>query len=386
MRKLLPWVLGVAVAIPIAGTRQRHRAPRSPRTPALQLFALAGSLRRVAPDARGQPPPAVRIGVWGGHSMPATWTRRSTARTGTPSGTSTRRCSSRSRMPGKNSRPHDRRWSSSWATKKVSLHQPAGQIREPASGGGRLRRHRRARRPIVRQRRPAPALGSFTPGSAYLRRPRRRALHHATRTVSVDGDPRASIRKIRGPEGTTVTLGVESPGEDVREVVVERRRIDPTVSPISNDAAARTARSATCACPRWRARTRLDGVAAIPGGSSRTRSLDRAHPRCPLGQAWVAWARPRASSPTCWMARPEPSLTRPIRPPWCCPRATCCVSFKDLPLRGAPWTGTAWASWSAWPRSCSRRTAPSSSGQQTVGRNARDPGDPLRTMARCSRS
>jgi carboxyl-terminal processing protease len=49
--------------------------------------------------------------------------------------------------------------------------------------------------------------------------------------VSVDGDPCVSIRKIRGPEGTTVTLGVKSPGEEPRDVVVERRRIDPTVYP-----------------------------------------------------------------------------------------------------------------------------------------------------------
>jgi carboxyl-terminal processing protease len=51
--------------------------------------------------------------------------------------------------------------------------------------------------------------------------------------VSVDGDPCVSIRKIRGPEGTTVTLGVRSPGEEPRDVVVERRRIDPTVHPSS---------------------------------------------------------------------------------------------------------------------------------------------------------
>lgn len=51
--------------------------------------------------------------------------------------------------------------------------------------------------------------------------------------VSVDGDPCVSIRKIRGPEGTTVTLGVRSPGEQPRDVVVERRRIDPTVHPSS---------------------------------------------------------------------------------------------------------------------------------------------------------
>lgn len=51
--------------------------------------------------------------------------------------------------------------------------------------------------------------------------------------VSVDGDPCVTIRKIRGPEGTTVTLGVKSPGEEPRDVVVERRRIDPTIHPTS---------------------------------------------------------------------------------------------------------------------------------------------------------
>lgn len=53
------------------------------------------------------------------------------------------------------------------------------------------------------------------------------------RIVSIEGDPCPTVRKIRGPEGTTVTLGIASPGEPPREVVVERRRIDPTVLPIS---------------------------------------------------------------------------------------------------------------------------------------------------------
>ena len=53
------------------------------------------------------------------------------------------------------------------------------------------------------------------------------------RIVSIDGDPCPSVAKIRGPEGTTVTLGIVTPGEAVRDVTVERRRIDPTVRPIS---------------------------------------------------------------------------------------------------------------------------------------------------------
>jgi carboxyl-terminal processing protease len=53
------------------------------------------------------------------------------------------------------------------------------------------------------------------------------------RIVSIDGDPCPSVAKIRGPEGTTVTLGIVTPGLPVRDVTVERRRIDPTVRPIS---------------------------------------------------------------------------------------------------------------------------------------------------------
>ena len=54
------------------------------------------------------------------------------------------------------------------------------------------------------------------------------------RIVSVDGDPCVSIPAVRGPEGTTVTLGVESPGEAVRDVVVERRRIEQVMLPIAS--------------------------------------------------------------------------------------------------------------------------------------------------------
>jgi carboxyl-terminal processing protease len=52
------------------------------------------------------------------------------------------------------------------------------------------------------------------------------------RITAIDGDPCPSVRTIRGPEGTTVTLGIASPGEPVRDVSVERRRIDPTVLPV----------------------------------------------------------------------------------------------------------------------------------------------------------
>jgi C-terminal peptidase prc len=53
------------------------------------------------------------------------------------------------------------------------------------------------------------------------------------RIVAVDGDPCARIADIRGPEGTTVTLTVVSPGEEPRDLVVERRRIDPLTLPES---------------------------------------------------------------------------------------------------------------------------------------------------------
>ena len=51
------------------------------------------------------------------------------------------------------------------------------------------------------------------------------------RIVAVNGDPCARVADIRGPEGTSVTLTVVSPGEDPRDMTLERRRIDPTIRP-----------------------------------------------------------------------------------------------------------------------------------------------------------
>ncbi len=49
--------------------------------------------------------------------------------------------------------------------------------------------------------------------------------------VGGEGDSCARIVDIRGPEGTDVTLSVVSPGEEPRDVTLERRRIDPVITP-----------------------------------------------------------------------------------------------------------------------------------------------------------
>ena len=49
--------------------------------------------------------------------------------------------------------------------------------------------------------------------------------------IGVEGDSCARIVDIRGPEGTEVTLTVVSPGEEPRDVTLERRRITPTIAP-----------------------------------------------------------------------------------------------------------------------------------------------------------
>lgn len=90
--------------------------------------------------------------------------------------------------------------------------------------------------------------------------------------VSVDGDPCVSIRKIRGPEGTTVTLGVRSPGEEPRDVVVERRRIDPTVHP-SSELLGADGSIGLLRLNSMEGQQTLDGVAEILT-DFRTRALD----------------------------------------------------------------------------------------------------------------
>ncbi len=49
--------------------------------------------------------------------------------------------------------------------------------------------------------------------------------------VGVDGDPCARIADIRGPEGSDVTLTIATPGQELRDVTVERRRINPLTLP-----------------------------------------------------------------------------------------------------------------------------------------------------------
>ncbi len=49
--------------------------------------------------------------------------------------------------------------------------------------------------------------------------------------VGVEGDSCARIADIRGPEGTDVTLTVVSPGQEPRDVTLERRRINPLILP-----------------------------------------------------------------------------------------------------------------------------------------------------------
>ncbi len=49
--------------------------------------------------------------------------------------------------------------------------------------------------------------------------------------VGVNGDPCARIADIRGPEGSDVTITIATPGQELRDVTVERRRINPLTLP-----------------------------------------------------------------------------------------------------------------------------------------------------------
>ena len=51
------------------------------------------------------------------------------------------------------------------------------------------------------------------------------------RVIAVEGDSCARIAEIRGPAGTEVTLTVVSPGEEPRDITLERRQIDPVIRP-----------------------------------------------------------------------------------------------------------------------------------------------------------
>jgi carboxyl-terminal processing protease len=56
-------------------------------------------------------------------------------------------------------------------------------------------------------------------------------LRARDRIVAVNGDPCVRIPDIRGPVGTTVTLTIVSPGEEPRDVTVERRTVAPRIVP-----------------------------------------------------------------------------------------------------------------------------------------------------------
>jgi len=49
--------------------------------------------------------------------------------------------------------------------------------------------------------------------------------------IAVEGDSCARIAEIRGPAGTEVTLTVVSPGEEPRDITLERRQINPITRP-----------------------------------------------------------------------------------------------------------------------------------------------------------
>jgi carboxyl-terminal processing protease len=49
--------------------------------------------------------------------------------------------------------------------------------------------------------------------------------------VGVNGNSCARIVDIRGPEGTEVTLTIATPGEELRDITLERRRISPQILP-----------------------------------------------------------------------------------------------------------------------------------------------------------
>ena len=129
------------------------------------------------------------------------------------------------------------------------------------------------------------------------------------RIVSVDGDPCVSIRKIRGPEGTTVTLGVKSPGQDVREVVVERRRHRSHGHAHLRHAGPGRVGRLPAAAVHGGPGTRSTASPPCWRTSVRGRSRGLGH-RCPIGQPGRPWASRRPSWPTCSTATAGTFFTR----------------------------------------------------------------------------
>nr|MDQ3396922.1 PDZ domain-containing protein [Deinococcota bacterium] len=58
-------------------------------------------------------------------------------------------------------------------------------------------------------------------------------IRRRDRILMVDGEPCPAPVKIRGPEGSEVTLTVQSPGEEPRELTLERRPANFTEVPLS---------------------------------------------------------------------------------------------------------------------------------------------------------
>lgn len=56
-------------------------------------------------------------------------------------------------------------------------------------------------------------------------------LRGRDRIIAVESDPCPNVELIRGPEGTSVTLLVTSPGQEPRELIIERRTIEPRILP-----------------------------------------------------------------------------------------------------------------------------------------------------------
>ena len=328
MRKLLPWILGAALAIPVAAARgHAGDGPRPGGCPGVSPSPAPSAEPLLMPEDN-------RLALFersGAASTPATWTRPSTARTGTPSATTYA--------------PLFLQVEDAWeiydlttemvdelGDDEVRFISPL-VIENLPPGGGRLRGHRRAR-------------GHLRGGGD-----RRRAAH-PVRVHGQSGAEEAGLA-IRGPDRERRRRSLRDHPQDPRAGGHHRhaghqvarpgrargRRGAPAHRPDrlahQHDGWARTARSATCGCPRWRARTRstasprswsefrdarrstgliIDVRSVRPGRPGR----DRGHPRR-----------------TCSTATPGTFYSRQETTPLELPDSDLLSAFKDLPHRGA---------------------------------------------------